>query len=131
MIKSKNSFVKYREKKKKILVVDDEKFNCDIFYSFLMLLGCRDRKEMCDFAYSGVDAVEAVKAGIENGEPEKYSVIFMDSSMPFMDGYTATKKIRKLFDSIQAPQPKIVAITGHVEPEYVQKALESGMDNVY
>ena len=102
MIKSKNSFVEYREKKKKILVVDDEKFNCDIFYSFLMLLGCKDRKEMCDFAYSGVDAVEAVKAGIENGEPEKYSVIFMDSSMPFMDGYEATAQIRKMLQACNA-----------------------------
>ena len=28
-------------------------------------------------------------------------------------------------------QPKIVAMTGHVEAEYVSKALESGMDKVF
>jgi CheY-like chemotaxis protein len=28
-------------------------------------------------------------------------------------------------------QPKIVAVTGHVENEYVQKALKSGMDKIY
>ena len=28
-------------------------------------------------------------------------------------------------------QPKIVAITGHVENEYVQKALQCGMDKVF
>ena len=28
-------------------------------------------------------------------------------------------------------QPKIVAVTGHVENEYVQKAYASGMDKVY
>jgi hypothetical protein len=29
----------------KILVVDDEKFNCDIVYGFLMILGFKERKE--------------------------------------------------------------------------------------
>ena len=54
--------------------------------------------------------------------------------MPFMDGYEATKRIRKLFLTIDIPreqQPKIVAITGHVENEYVKKAINCGMDKVY
>ena len=114
-----------------ILIVDDEKFNCDIIYGFLMILGFKNRKELTRFAYNGEQAVEQVKQAIHEGDPNRFGLIVMDCNMPFMDGYTATKKIRKLFESIQAPQPKIVAITGHVEPEYVQKALESGMDNVY
>jgi len=28
-------------------------------------------------------------------------------------------------------RPKIIALTGHVEPEFQQKALASGMDSVY
>ena len=28
-------------------------------------------------------------------------------------------------------QPKIVAVTGHVENEYIQRAIQSGMDKVY
>jgi CheY-like chemotaxis protein len=42
--------------------------------------------------------------------------------MPFMDGYEATRRIRKMFLNMDIPrkeQPKIVAITGHVENEYV------------
>jgi CheY-like chemotaxis protein len=58
----------------------------------------------------------------------------MDCNMPFLDGYEATKRIRKLFLTLDIPreqQPKIVAITGHVENEYVKKAISSGMDKVY
>ena len=58
----------------------------------------------------------------------------MDCNMPFMDGYEATKRIRKLFLSKDIPrkqQPRIVAITGHVENEYVQRAIACGMDKVY
>ena len=37
----------------KIIVCDDEKFNCDIIYSFLMILGVTNRKDICEFAYNG------------------------------------------------------------------------------
>ena len=36
-----------------ILICDDEKFNCDIIYGFLMILGVPNRKEVCEFAYNG------------------------------------------------------------------------------
>ena len=58
----------------------------------------------------------------------------MDCNMPFMDGYEATKRIRKMFlsmDVSRKQQPKIVAITGHVENEYIQRAIKCGMDKVY
>jgi len=54
--------------------------------------------------------------------------------MPFLDGYEATKRIRKLYlgaDIDRLKQPKVIAITGHVENEYVKKAMASGMDKVY
>ena len=37
----------------KILVVDDENFNCDIIYGFLMILGVPNRNVICEFAYNG------------------------------------------------------------------------------
>ena len=54
--------------------------------------------------------------------------------MPFLDGYEATKKIRRIYanmDISKEYQPKIIAITGHVEEEYVEKAMVCGMDKVY
>jgi len=61
----------------------------------------------------------------------EYGLILTDCSMPFMDGYECTKCILKLLEasgiSCKEDQPKIVAITGHFEPEYQMKAICSGM----
>jgi len=53
--------------------------------------------------------------------------------MPLMDGYECTKAIRKLMDTcgIQSQAPRIVAITGHFEPDYQLKAICSGMEQIY
>jgi len=75
-----------------------------------------------------------VQKAISEYDPFRFQLILMDCNMPFLDGYEATKKIRKMFlqsDIERERQPKIIAITGHVEKEYVTKALESGMDKVY
>ena len=50
--------------------------------------------------------------------------------MPIMDGYEATERIRKFLQDLKIKQPVIVAVTGHTEQEYVQKALDSGMNTV-
>ena len=118
----------------KILVVDDEQFNCDIVYGFLLILGFTNRIERTQFAYNGEQAVKHIKESLKQNDPFRYSLILMDCNMPFLDGYEATKQIRKLFESHNIErqrQPKIIAITGHVENEYVQNAVDSGMDKVY
>ena len=45
-------------------------------------------------ATNGQEACEAYQAAVERGEP--FEVIFMDCNMPVLDGYEATKKIRKM-----------------------------------
>lgn len=48
--------------------------------------------------------------------------------MPKMDGYTATDLIRKFIKDTGLEQPYIIAISGHVEEKYIQRALQAGMD---
>ena len=87
-----------------------------------MILGFQNQKELTEFAFNGEQAVRTIKKAIDDGDSYKYSLILMDCNMPFMDGYEATKRIRKMFMSMDVPrkqQPKIVAITGHVENEYI------------
>jgi hypothetical protein len=47
-----------------ILICDDEKFNCDIIYGFLMILGVPNRKEICEFAYNGQQALEKIQESV-------------------------------------------------------------------
>ena len=52
--------------------------------------------------------------------------------MPLMDGYefaaTALRSIREF--GVDEP-PKFVAITGHVESDYIRRAIMSGMEQVF
>ena len=56
-----------------------------------------------------------------------YDLIPMDIQMPIMDGYEATRQIRKLENPETANIP-IVAITANAFEEDRQKALEAGMN---
>jgi CheY-like chemotaxis protein len=50
--------------------------------------------------------------------------------MPIMDGYEATHRIRQYLFDLGIHQPMIVAITGHVEEQYVNTAINCGMNQV-
>ena len=62
-----------------------------------MILGFQNRQTQVVYAYNGLQAVDEIKKAIDENEPLRYSLILMDCSMPFLDGYQATKKIRNLF----------------------------------
>ena len=84
----------------KILICDDEKWNCDIIYGFLMILGVKDRHNLCDFAYNGEQALQKVQDAVYNNDPFRYSLILMDLNMQIMDGYTSSSKIRHLYNQM-------------------------------
>ena len=76
-----------------------------------------------DSVNDGIDAVERMKDLDENA----YDLILMDIQMPKMDGYTATKEIRRLSNQRKANIP-IVAMTANAFEEDKKKSMAAGMN---
>ncbi|KAL4755923.1 uncharacterized protein BDW70DRAFT_145681 [Aspergillus foveolatus] len=100
---------------KHILLVEDNLINHTVMLKLLRRLGF----ERIDGAWNGSEAVRLIKQ-----KPLSYDVVFMDISMPVMDGLTATTHIRKM--GLQMP---IIAVTGNVLKGDRDKYLATGMSD--
>ncbi len=97
-----------------ILLVDDSQDN-----QFLIECYLKKTIHQVDIAGNGKVAVDKFKSG-------SYDLVFMDMQMPVMDGYCATKEIRKWeFSKGKKPIP-IVALTAYALKEDVKKSLDAG-----
>ena len=119
---------------KKILIVDDQFFNIDAALIILQYLIKIDNcLEICEFAQNGQQALDKVISNLEENNHREctYDLILMDCNMPFMDGYESTERIRQQLYNMRVVQPIIIAVTGHTEPNYVERAINSGMNQVF
>lgn len=100
----------------KVLIVDDVDDNRNLFGIYL-----QNTPHKIAYAESGIEAYRKV-------QEEYFDVIFMDVQMPEMDGYEATRLIRK-YELIEGRTPsKIFACTANAFPEDVEKSLKAGCD---
>lgn len=105
-------------KGRKILLVEDNEINAEIGRELLEQFGL-----IIDLAENGLDALEKIKS-----QPSGYyCAVLMDIQMPVMDGYEATRQIRKLEETGLAKLP-IIALSANAFPEDQQKSIECGMD---
>lgn len=102
---------------KRVLVVDDNEINQVVVCKFLQKLGCQ-----VEVARTGCEAVEAVSR-------TTYDIVLMDCEMPEMNGYEATREIRRREEGAVNHLP-IIALTGHASDEDAQKCHQAGMDKV-
>ena len=97
------------------LAVDDNKVNRDVLCEVLYSLGMT-----VDIACNGEEAILAASA-------HRFDIIFMDCSMPVMDGFAATRIIRER-ETGSGHRTPIVAITALGNQNRNQDWLEAGMD---
>ena len=67
------------------------------------------------------------KAAIDALSRDRFDLVFMDVQMPEVDGFEATREIRKREASGQ-PRTPIVALTAHAMSGDRERCLEAGMD---
>jgi signal transduction histidine kinase len=102
---------------KTILVVEDVDINREIVRTMLEGSGAS-----IDEARNGAEAVRMFTDG-----PGRYDIILMDIQMPVMDGFDATKAIRRA-EGAHAGKVPIVAMSANAFREDVEMSIASGMN---
>ena len=97
-----------------VLVVDDFEDNRAMYVEYLQFQGFRVAE-----AVNGHEAVERTKQLLPR-------VVVMDLSLPVMDGWEATRRIKA--DPLTR-HIRVIALTGHAEPAHAKKALDAGCDD--
>lgn len=98
-----------------ILVVDDDEMSRQLFPALLSKLGYT-----CKTAKDGKQALDIVLN-------ENFDIIFMDLSMPIMDGLETTQKIRAALKN--PTKPIIIALTANAFTEEKERCLAAGMND--
>ena len=98
----------------KILIVEDNEMNRDMLSRRLLRKGY------------GVIMAEDGERGVDMAQSDRPDLILMDMSLPVIDGWEATRRLKALDDMKATP---IIALTAHAMSGDREKALEAGCDD--
>ena len=111
-------------KQMKILVVDDDQINIMVMNAYLKAL------EFCvfDCVFNGQQALEKIQT--RAATQYFYDIIIMDCNMPIMDGFQATRRIRKMIKDGSLPSDVIIiASTANASPTDYENCFLAGMND--
>lgn len=98
----------------KILLVEDNEMNRD-------MLGRRLQRR----GYEVLIAIDGGE-GVAMAQREGPDLILMDMSLPLMDGWEATRRLKSAPETQAIP---IIALTAHAMSDDREKAMEAGVDD--
>lgn len=102
-----------------VLLVEDNELN-----QKLMKITLKRYNYDVDIANNGAEGVELFKN-------KKFDLVLMDLMMPVMDGYEATKEMRRIESEDKSrPYTPIIAFTANTLNNDYDKCVSGGMDNI-
>jgi CheY-like chemotaxis protein len=101
----------------RVLLVEDSPINQEWALEFL--------SDLVSYVAVAEDGQQAVDAHLDG----KFDMIFMDCQMPEMDGFQATRLIRKRERNLELPPVPIIALTANALRGDRDKCLAAGMDD--
>ena len=102
----------------RFLCAEDNELNAEILTELLKIEGAE-----CTICENG----EEILKTFEKSAPGDYDMILMDVQMPVMNGYEATKAIRRSSHELARKIP-IIAMTANAFSEDIQHSLAAGMN---
>ena len=102
----------------RFLCAEDNELNAEILTELLKIEGAE-----CTICENGEEILKA----FEQSAPGDYDMILMDIQMPVMNGYEATKAIRRSSHKLAKTIP-IIAMTANAFSEDIQHSLAAGMN---
>ena len=102
----------------RFLCAEDNELNAEILTELLKIEGAE-----CTICENGEEILRA----FEQSAPGDYDMILMDVQMPVMNGYEATKAIRRSSHKLAKTIP-IIAMTANAFSEDIQHSLAAGMN---
>jgi two-component system sensor histidine kinase/response regulator len=103
-----------------VLLVEDTDDN-----RMLVLAYLRNTPHRVTCAEDGAQAVEAYRQAGAGG----FDVVLMDMQMPVMDGYAATREVRRIERDGGWPHTPVVALTAYALAEETSHAIAAGCDD--
>ncbi len=101
----------------RVLLAEDNEANVIVASAMLEEMGCE-----VECAHDGLEALESLARS-------DFDVILMDCQMPQLDGYEATRRIRRRESSADSPEVPILALTAHAVSRDRDLCLAAGMND--
>jgi len=99
----------------KILIAEDDEISGSFLTEILKKFGL-----ISDWVFNGEDAVKACKK-------RNYDIVFMDCLMPVMNGFDATRQIRRM--EAGKRHTIIIAVTAYAMKQEIGQSLQAGMND--